>query len=50
MGIDIHKLVTVQGQANKLSLNFNFALGDLATLLLGMLGDMTRQSSHGKFG
>jgi hypothetical protein len=28
---------------------FNFMEGDLATLLLGMLGDTT-QSSHGKFG
>jgi hypothetical protein len=29
---------------------FNFAPGDVATLLLGMLGDSTRQSSHGKLG
>jgi hypothetical protein len=29
---------------------FNFALSNLATLLLGMLGDATRESSYGKFG
>jgi hypothetical protein len=27
----------------------NFTPGDLAMLLLGMLGDATVQSSHGKF-
>jgi hypothetical protein len=30
--------------------HFNFAPGDLATLLLGMLGDAPIQSSHGKSG
>jgi hypothetical protein len=31
-------------------LTFNLASGDLATLLLGMLGDATRQTSPRKFG
>jgi hypothetical protein len=33
-----------------LRLNFNFAAGNLALLLLGMLRDATRQSSDGKSG